>query len=132
MTRVLLCWLVAVSSLCCFDVQAADCPTAEDDIEVDRPDVTNSSVVVPVASLQLENGINLSRRSSATAADGTNSRLRLGVAHCLEVLVDTPSYTHVLQRSGPSGFSDLAPALKRQLGPLPGNIELSATLGLGL
>jgi hypothetical protein len=132
MTRVLLCWMVAVWSLCCFEVQAADCPTAEDNIEVDRPDVTNSSVVVPVASLQLENGINLARRSSSTAADGTNSRLRLGVAHCLEVLVDTPSYTHALQRSGQSGFLDLAPALKRQFGPLPGNIELSATLGLGL
>jgi Putative MetA-pathway of phenol degradation len=111
---------------------AEDCPTAEDEIEVDRPDVTNSSVVVPVDSLQLENGINLTRRSSSTILDGTNSRLRLGVAHCLEVLLDVPDYTHTVHGSEPSGFSDSAPAVKKQIGPLPGNIELSATLGLGL
>jgi hypothetical protein len=109
-----------------------DCPTTTDEIAVDRPDVTNSSVVVPLASLQLENGINLSRHSGFTALDGTNSRLRLGVAHCLEVLVDLPDDTRVLQGAGPAGLSDIAPAVKRQLGPLPGDIDLSVTLGLGL
>jgi len=32
---------------------------------------------------------------------------------------------------GPTGFSDLASAAKAQLGPLPGGIVLSATVGLG-
>jgi len=133
MTRSSLCLLLFASCLWGSEIRAAeDCPTAADDIEVDRPDITNSSVVVPVASLQLENGINLTRQTSATTLDGTNSRLRLGVAHCLEVLADVPNYTRSLQGSGASGFSDVAPAVKRQLGPLRGNIELSAALGLGL
>jgi hypothetical protein len=109
-----------------------DCPVAADAIEADRPDVTNSSLVVPLGSLQNENGINLTRRIGSSAIDGTNSRLRLGVAHCLEVLVDLPDYTRTWNGAEPSGFSDLAPAIKKQLGPLPGDIDLSATVGLGL
>jgi hypothetical protein len=45
---------------------AADgCPKASDEIATDRPDVTNSSIVVPVGSLQSENGINVSARDGA-------------------------------------------------------------------
>lgn len=132
-TRILLCLLVLAAWLEGPEVRAAEeCPTTEDEIEVDRPDVTNSSVVVPVDSLQVENGINLTRRSSSTTWDGTNSRFRLGVAHCLEVLLDVPDLTQTIQGAAASGLSDIAPAVKRQIGPLPGNIELSATLGLGL
>ena len=42
----------------------------------------------------------LSRRNGATYFDGTNSRLRLGVAPCLEVLVDVPNYFAVLNGDG--------------------------------
>ena len=70
-------------------IAAADgCPRAADEIATDRPDVTNSSIVVPVGSLQSENGVNISAREGARIFDGTNSRLRLGVAPCVEVLVD--------------------------------------------
>lgn len=109
-----------------------DCPTTEDEIQTDRPDVTNSSVVVPAGSLQLENGIDLVSRSSSTDLDGTNSRLRFGLGGCFEILVDLPNGTHSLEGNGVSGFSDLAPALKKQIGTLPGDIELSATVGVGL
>jgi hypothetical protein len=133
LTRILLSLMVLDACMGSAEVRAAeDCPTAEDEIEVDRPDVTNSSVVVPVDSLQVENGINLTRRLGSTTLDGTNSRLRLGVAPCLEVLLDVPDFAQTVQGVATSGFSDIAPAVKRQIGPLPGNIELSATLGLGL
>ncbi len=51
---------------------AADCTPTSAPIETDRPDVTNSSVVVPVGSFQQENGINLSRPNNGVAFDGTN------------------------------------------------------------
>ena len=39
-------------------VSAADgCPTSATEISTDRPDVTNSSRVVPYGSLQVENGV---------------------------------------------------------------------------
>ena len=111
---------------------AEGCPTSKDEIATDRPDVTNSSLVVPTGSFQSENGINLSRRDGATYFDGTNSRLRLGVAPCLEVLVDVPDYFAVLSGEGPSGATDVTPAIKWQISPVPGKIDLSAVVGAGL
>jgi hypothetical protein len=58
---------------------AADgCTQIGSPIETDRPDVTNSSVVIPVGSLQSENGVNVSRRDGAQVLDGTNSRVASG------------------------------------------------------
>ena len=59
---------------------AEGCPTAKDEIATDRPDVANSSLVVPAGSLQVENGINASSQGTAHGYDGTNTRLRLGIA----------------------------------------------------
>jgi hypothetical protein len=108
------------------------CPGADSAIATDRPDVTNSSLVVPRGSLQSENGVNLTGRGSARIADGTNSRLRLGVASCVELLLDLPTYFGALRGRADSGFSNVAPAAKWQLGPLPGDIDLSVTAGAGL
>ena len=54
----------------------------------DRSDVTNSRIVVPVGSLQSEIGVNVSAPDGVRILDGINSRLRVGVAPCVEVLVD--------------------------------------------
>jgi hypothetical protein len=108
---------------------ADQCPQKESPIRTDRPDVTNSSVVVPQGSFQSENGINFSQRDGDHEFDGTNSRLRWGIAPCLEVLVDLPTYFAAV--SGPlnSGFTNVIPAIKWQISPVPGKIDLSATLG---
>ena len=111
---------------------AEGCPTRADDIATDRPDVTNSSLVVPVGSFQSENGVNLSARDGGRTLDGTNSRWRLGIAPCLEVLVDIPTYFANLKTPGNSGFSDVAPALKWQISPAPGKFDLSMTVGAAL
>jgi hypothetical protein len=115
-----------------FAAAAEQCPQEESPIETDRPDVTNSSVVVPQGSFQSENGINFSQREGDHTFDGTDSRLRWGVAPCLEILVDIPTYFAALRAPLNSGFSDVVPAIKWQISPLPGKIDLSATLGAGL
>jgi len=128
-------WIIVVLAFACLSASAAaadDCPTSKDEIATDRPDVTNSSLVVPAGSLQGENGVNLSGRDSASLLDATNTRLRLGVAHCLEVLVDVPTYFGVFGGDGHSGWNDVAPAIKWQISPVPGKIDLSAVLGAGL
>src|SRR5215469_5390223 len=110
------CILSALALLGTAGVRAESCPTAKDEIATDRPDVTNSSLVVPVGSLQNENGVNVSKRDGGQGIDGTNSRWRLGIAPCLEVLVDVPTYfanTH----PGNSGFTDVSPAIKWQISP---------------
>lgn len=111
---------------------ADSCPTAKDEIATDRPDVTNSSIVVPVGSLQNENGVNFSMRDDGRAIDGTNSRWRLGVAPCLELLIDLPTYVAPLQRPADSGFSDVSPAVKWQISPIPGKVDLSIVVGMAL
>lgn len=108
------------------------CATPEAPIVTDRPDVTNSSLVVPGGSLQVENGINGAVRRDAGRVDGTNTRLRLGVFGCTELVLDLPSWSGVASGRGPSGFTNLAPGVKHQLGPLPGDIDLSIAAGLGL
>ena len=111
---------------------AETCPTAKDDIATDRPDVTNSSLVVPAGSLQSENGINFSSRDGGRTIDGTNTRWRLGVAPCLELLVDLPAYVANIRAPGNTGFTDVAPAVKWQISPIPGKIDLSVVSGVAL
>ena len=124
--------LVAASLAGIGSAAAAECTQPDSPIETDRPDATNSSVVVPVGSLQNENGIDTSGDHGATILNGANSRWRLGIAPCLEVLVDLPTYVTTLRGAGPSGFSDVAPAVKWQISPLPGKFDLSITAGAAL
>jgi hypothetical protein len=64
---------------------AADsCPQPGSEIATVRPDTTNSSLVVPQGTFQHENGVNISGRDGGQVFDGTNTRLRLGIAPCLE------------------------------------------------
>jgi hypothetical protein len=112
---------------------AADrCTQTSAPIETDRPDITNSSVVIPVGSFQNENGVNFSKRDDSRELDGTNTRLRFGIAPCLEVLVDLPSYVRTFRGPEPSGFTNTAPAVKWQISPIPGKFDLSATAGVAL
>ena len=111
---------------------AEQCSQSESPIATDRPDTTNSSLVVPQGSFQNENGINYSRREGGHEFDGTTSRLRWGLAPCFEVLVDLPTYFAAVNGPLNSGFSNVTPALKWQISPVPGKIDLSATLGAGL
>src|SRR6202048_2487545 len=112
--------------------KAESCPTTKNEISTDRPDVTNSSLVVPAGSLQIENGINSNARDGGRFVDGTNTRLRAGIANCLEVLVDVPTYFANVRGPEGSGFSDVAPALKWQISPIPGKVDLSAVFGVAL
>jgi hypothetical protein len=128
-------FLALLMTLVCLNTigaKADDCPASKDAISTDRPDVTNSSIVVPAGSLQSENGVNFSARDGGRFVDGTNTRWRLGIAPCLELLVDTPTYFANIRGAEGSGFSDVAPALKWQISPIPGKVDLSAVFGVAL
>ena len=123
------------TSVAGFDVSLAaaeECPLSGGPIVTDRPDVTNSSVVLPQGSFQDENGVDFSQQGSGREFNGTNSRLRWGIAPCLEVLVDLPSYVAPVSGRLNAGFTDLAPAIKWQISPVPGKFDLSAVFGTGL
>jgi hypothetical protein len=128
----LTCLLSVCAILAAVEARADACPTAKDNIATDRPDVTNSSLVVPVGSLQSENGGNVSARDGGRTVDGTNTRWRLGIAPCLELLVDLPTYVANVRAPGSSGFGDVAPAIKWQVSPVPGKVDLSVVFGMAL
>jgi outer membrane putative beta-barrel porin/alpha-amylase len=106
------------------------CPTSASEIDTDRPDVTNSSRVVPYGSVQAENGVDWTVRQGSDVVSGTTTRLRLGVAECTEVLADVPTYFYSLNGPASSGFSDLILSIKYEL-PVPYEYHLSASGGLG-
>src|SRR5260221_12864951 len=71
---------------------AQDCPTNAAEIATDRPDVTNSSLVVPRGSLQVENGINGTARRGPEPKDGGKNKLRVGVGHSAPTPLRLPQY----------------------------------------
>jgi hypothetical protein len=111
---------------------ASECTSPSSEIATDRPDVTNSSLVIPAGSFQNENGINASGQRVGAGFDGTNSRLRFGIVPCLEVLVDVPSYFGRLSGTLDTGLTNLTPAVKWQVSALPEGTSLSITAGAGL
>jgi hypothetical protein len=111
---------------------ATECPGKESDIVTDRGDVTNSSVVVPAGSLQGEHGAELMALGGARSVAAPTIRLRYGAWSCAEILVDLPNYVMAVRGQANSGFTNLAPGVKWQIGPLPGDIDLAVVAGIGL
>ena len=99
-------------------------------ITTDRPAVTNSSVVVPAGSLQVENGFLESRIQGQSVLDGPESLIRFGVATRSELRFTLPDYSNNLTANGGSGFGDVAIGVKQQLGPTSGKFDVSAILFL--
>jgi Putative MetA-pathway of phenol degradation len=48
------------------------------------------------------------------------------------VLVDVPTYFDALSGRASTGFTNVTPAVKWQISPVPGKIDLSAVIGAGL
>jgi hypothetical protein len=107
-------------------------PTAaQPEINTDRPDVTESSVVVPRGSLQIENGMAWTSDHGKRSVDFSESLIRLGILSRTELRLDTPNYLAVISGAGvSSGFSDFSIGLKQQLGPLPGDFELAIIIAV--
>jgi outer membrane putative beta-barrel porin/alpha-amylase len=92
----------------------------------DRPDITEASTVIPYGSLQAENGPVWTTRQHLQTLDGLETRLRFGIARLTELRLGVPDYFY--NRGRPehaSGFGDLVVGAKQQLGPLPGDFDLS-------
>jgi len=99
-------------------------------IATDRPAVTDSSVVVPLGSLVVENGFTETTSPGQTTFDATESLLRFGVLSKTELRLVVPDCFGQLGAS--AGFGDLAIGLKQQLGPAPGGFDVSLVLSLSL
>ena len=121
--RAVLATLGTVSALTVCSVAGAQ-DTAP--IVTDRPDVTESAIVVPQWSVQAENGLTWALQDGQHTVSGTESLLRLGVGPHFELRFGLPDYLlNVSPGRRPHGFNDSSLGFKQQLGPLPEKIELS-------
>jgi Putative MetA-pathway of phenol degradation len=110
--------------------QAAGSDAAAAPIATDRPAVTDSSVVVPLGSLQAENGLAETVSQGQRTFDGPETLLRFGVALKTELRLTAPDYFGQGEMS--SGFANLAIGMKQQLSPTPGGFGVSLVLSLSL
>jgi hypothetical protein len=104
-----------------FDIVAQAKGAEHDEIVTDSPDITESAVVVPIASLQTENGLTWTKDRHVTLLNMCQSLVRLGVRKGLELRLSLPSRLQNLSETGAqSGLSDVSFGFKLQLGPLRG------------
>jgi hypothetical protein len=96
-----------------------------EEIITDRPDITESAVVVPKASLQAETGFTWTKGHLDRVAAFCQTLLRLGLSDRTELRVTLPSYYLDFSRGLASGVTDISVGFKQQLGPLPGGFDLS-------
>ena len=105
----------------------------EPGIVTDRPDVTESSIVIPKGSVQLENGITWTKQRHDNGIVASETLLRVGLLNRTELRVVLPNYSaDPTMSSAPSGFGDIAIGGKQQLGPLPGHFDLSVIVAVSL
>jgi hypothetical protein len=123
--------LVFPCLLACPAPAPADCSTVDDPIDTDRPDTPDDSPVVPSGSLQIENGVGVARGAGATTLDLPETRLRLGLRSCVEMVVDLPNHVRPLS-GGAHGFGDLAPGIKYQFEEVPDPLQLWGAAGVAL
>jgi Putative MetA-pathway of phenol degradation len=110
----------------------APSPDTVGPISTDRPAVTDSSVVVPAGSLQVENGFLETSSQEQSALDTPETLVRFGLAKRTELRFTVPDYFHNLTTGdGGSGFGDVAIGVKQQLGPTHGfDVSVIAFLSL--
>jgi hypothetical protein len=101
-------------------------PRQDPEIVTDRPDITESSIVIPKASIQMENGVTWTSDHGQRTFDISETLLRLGVASRTELRFGAPNYTFGFTgRTPPSGLADLSVGVKHQIGPLPGGFDVA-------
>ena len=101
-------------------------------IVTDRPDVTESSIVVPKGSLQFENGITSTTDHGNQSVDFSETLVRFGISAKAELRAVVPNYFKKVTGTSATGFDDIAVGVKQQLGPLRGHFDLAVIVALSL
>jgi hypothetical protein len=109
----------------------------EQEIVTDRPDITESSIVVPAGALAVESGFTWTRDHGKGLVDLSESLVRFGLGYRTELRFVVPNYFHNLfdnqgGRGRTSGFDDASLGVKEQIGPLPGGIDLAVIVAVSL
>jgi hypothetical protein len=91
-------------------------------IATDRPAITNSSVVVPSGSVQVENGLEVTTASGQRTFDGPESLVAFGLTGATELRFTIPDY---IDSPTSSGFGDPGLGVKQQIGHTSTGFDVS-------
>src|SRR5437899_1194014 len=95
--------------------QAQNATAPEAEIVTDRPDITESSIMIPAGRVQVENGLTWIANHGKRTADALQSLLRVGVGGRTEVRLGIPDYVYSLSRHTPrSGFTAVSVGVKQE------------------
>jgi hypothetical protein len=108
---------------------AGNSPTVSP-IGTDRPAITDSSVVIPAGSLQVESGFAQTSTKGQDTLDAPEMLLRFGVVPNTELRLTVPDYFGQIGMN--FGFGDLMVGMKQQLGPTRDGFDVSLVVSLSL
>ena len=116
--------LLSIVAVClALHAKAQSCgANAQSTIATDRPQITNSSVVVPCGSVQFENGFQETGNGGKRSYDFTETSMRFGIFNRTELRIGIPDYFYNDDTASglANGFGDLSLGFKQQLGPRRG------------
>jgi hypothetical protein len=96
----------------------------------DRPDVTEAAIVVPRLSIQVESGLTWTVQDHQHTVSGTETLVRAGIGQRFELRAGLPDYfLNLSSGRHPGGLGDASLGVKQQLGPVPGDVQLSIIAG---
>jgi len=114
--------LIATSAMCQAQAPPACGANASSTISTDRPQITNTSTVVPCGSLQFENGFEQTGSAGHQGFDAPETSVRFGIANKTELRLGLPNclFHDNTGSAIANGASDLLLGFKQQLGPTHG------------
>jgi hypothetical protein len=117
-------WLLfVVAGTIALQAKAQACGgNAQSTIATDRPQITNSSIVVPCGSVQFENGFQETGNSGQRSFDFPETSVRFGITNKTELRLGVSDYFNNDDTGSvfANGFGDLSLGFKQQLGPRRG------------
>ncbi|MBV6458226.1 MAG: hypothetical protein HONBIEJF_01351 [Fimbriimonadaceae bacterium] len=119
-------------ALCCFAaylVVAVALAEHDEPIITDRPDFTESAVVVRRGRLQIENGVTWDDDNGQRSAQFSESLVRYGVADRFEARLEIPNWVAVTEGSG---WGPTAVGFKWQVGPTATGFDAAWIAMLGI
>lgn len=126
----LLIWILAGSARSAQN--QPDTSSTQSMIATDRPSITDSSIVVPSAELQFENGFTETADQGQRGFDFPETLTRFGLTGKTELRLSTPNcFQNFNMGTGfGSGWGDLSLGLKRQLFETSGSFDTSLVLSV--
>ncbi len=133
MQRALSVLLVGMSFVFGYSIPAVGQTSGLEELVTDRPDFTESGVVVPRGSFQVEGGLTWERSAhDIRTASGPELLIRWGFMRQMELRIGLPNYVDLRNHENDSGFGDSSIGTKLELGPIGGEWDLAGIVSVSL